>query len=158
MALISCPECVKEVSEKADNCPFCGFPIAKHVFDSKPDVPIIIYISEKKNTISAKCPKCGTIANIKRADTTEIDSGYKLGGQGECECGFTFAEIYKDNKQRCPKCGSSKLTVQKRGIDASSACCGAFLLGPLGLLCGANNTDKLNHHCLSCAYKWAVGS
>jgi len=27
MALINCPECKKEVSDKADNCPNCGFPL-----------------------------------------------------------------------------------------------------------------------------------
>lgn len=28
MALILCPECKKEVSDKATNCPVCGYPIA----------------------------------------------------------------------------------------------------------------------------------
>ncbi len=29
MALINCPECGTEVSEKADNCPKCAYPINK---------------------------------------------------------------------------------------------------------------------------------
>lgn len=29
MALIKCPECGKEVSSVAKNCPFCGFPVSK---------------------------------------------------------------------------------------------------------------------------------
>jgi len=29
MALIRCPECSKEVSEVAENCPHCGYPIQK---------------------------------------------------------------------------------------------------------------------------------
>lgn len=29
MALIECPECKKQISDKAENCPNCGFPIAK---------------------------------------------------------------------------------------------------------------------------------
>ncbi len=28
MALISCPECAKEISEKAPSCPNCGVPIS----------------------------------------------------------------------------------------------------------------------------------
>jgi hypothetical protein len=28
MALINCPECNKDVSDKASSCPFCGHPIA----------------------------------------------------------------------------------------------------------------------------------
>ena len=27
MALIDCPECSKKISNKANNCPYCGFPI-----------------------------------------------------------------------------------------------------------------------------------
>ena len=38
MAIIKCPECKKDVSDKAANCPNCGNPI-----DS-----------------SIKCPKCGS--------------------------------------------------------------------------------------------------
>lgn len=28
--LIKCPECNKEISDKAENCPHCGFPLPKH--------------------------------------------------------------------------------------------------------------------------------
>lgn len=29
MALIKCPECGKEVSENAENCIHCGYPLSK---------------------------------------------------------------------------------------------------------------------------------
>jgi hypothetical protein len=49
MALISCPECGREVSDKAPTCPTCGAPIA-----SQPSARSPIYVSaspqpEKKN-------------------------------------------------------------------------------------------------------------
>ena len=28
MAMIPCPECTKQISDKASNCPNCGYPIA----------------------------------------------------------------------------------------------------------------------------------
>jgi DNA-directed RNA polymerase subunit RPC12/RpoP len=31
MVLIKCPECGKEVSNKADHCPFCGYSIVKNI-------------------------------------------------------------------------------------------------------------------------------
>ncbi|MCD7946631.1 MAG: zinc ribbon domain-containing protein [Clostridiales bacterium] len=31
MALIACPECAKEVSEQAEACPHCGFPVSKYL-------------------------------------------------------------------------------------------------------------------------------
>ncbi|MBQ0046314.1 MAG: zinc ribbon domain-containing protein [Prevotellaceae bacterium] len=35
MALIKCPECGKEVSEKASSCPHCGYPLAAYVENLK---------------------------------------------------------------------------------------------------------------------------
>lgn len=31
MALIKCPECEKEISDKAGKCPYCGYPIEEHL-------------------------------------------------------------------------------------------------------------------------------
>ncbi|MFW5669556.1 MAG: zinc ribbon domain-containing protein, partial [Acetivibrio ethanolgignens] len=35
MALINCPECGKEISDKAVSCPNCGVPIAKPIKKEK---------------------------------------------------------------------------------------------------------------------------
>lgn len=35
MALITCPECGKNVSESAESCPNCGYSIKKHVLKEK---------------------------------------------------------------------------------------------------------------------------
>lgn len=52
MALINCPECGKEISDKADNCINCGFPLKE-------------YFEEKE-----VCPYCGH-ENIKGEDYCE---------------------------------------------------------------------------------------
>ena len=44
MALISCPECNKEISEKAIACPYCGYPMDK----------------QSKQGEFLCCPKCGS--------------------------------------------------------------------------------------------------
>jgi tellurium resistance protein TerD len=54
----------------------------------------------------------------------------------------------------CPKCGSKDIHIDKRGFDAGGACCGAVLLGPLGLLCGQSGANKLEKTCLSCGKKF----
>lgn len=30
MSLVNCPECGKEISDKAISCPYCGYPMAAH--------------------------------------------------------------------------------------------------------------------------------
>lgn len=44
MALIKCPECGKEVSDKAKTCPNCGYPINE-------------YVAKKNDKLI--CPQCG---------------------------------------------------------------------------------------------------
>ena len=48
MALIKCPECNKEISDKATTCPNCGFPVQE--------------INKPKFSLTGMniCPKCGT--------------------------------------------------------------------------------------------------
>lgn len=47
MALVNCPECNKEISDKASSCPNCGFPLEKEVNKN---------INYSGMNI---CPKCG---------------------------------------------------------------------------------------------------
>lgn len=46
MALVSCPECNKEISDKAQRCPHCGYPIAANISKT----------TEKEEQLC--CPKC----------------------------------------------------------------------------------------------------
>jgi len=57
----------------------------------------------------------------------------------------------------CPKCGSSQITAQKKGFGGGSACCGALLVGPLGLLCGLKGANKIVVTCLKCGHQWSRG-
>lgn len=56
---------------------------------------------------------------------------------------------------RCPKCGSTHISANKKGMDSGNACCGALLLGPLGLLCGLSDTVVVT--CLNCGQHWRKG-
>jgi tellurium resistance protein TerD len=154
MALINCSECSKEISDKADVCPQCGCPVASP--QKLPSEPMI-FTYEGGVDISIQCPSCNKDSSIKKAKVTKTDTGYKVNGQGRCACGFVFTEIKGDKRLRCPHCGSMELSIQKEGFQAGPACCGAILAGPLGLLCGAKDSNKLNRHCLNCGHKWSVG-
>ena len=79
MALIKCPECGKEISDKAESCPNCGYPIIKYLAEEAEKKPNDSYYatesaSEKNETTQQDhpfsippqggdyeiCPKCGT--------------------------------------------------------------------------------------------------
>jgi RNA polymerase subunit RPABC4/transcription elongation factor Spt4 len=85
MALINCPECQKEISDKVKICIHCGYPlISEHSNDNTPKMPIIT-CPECKKEISDKdkaCPHCGyplvsesasdITQNVEVTDTTKI--------------------------------------------------------------------------------------
>ncbi len=48
MSLITCPECKKEISDEANSCPNCGFPIKKSTIQQKPQEEINKRISYKR--------------------------------------------------------------------------------------------------------------
>ena len=49
---------------------------------------------------------------------------------------------------QCPKCGNSNLqavtetSTKGKDFSAGKGCCGALMLGPLGVLCGACGKGK----------------
>ena len=56
MALINCPECGKQISDRAKTCIFCGYPIQEYMEEQKQKE------QEKKKDIPIRddiCPQCG---------------------------------------------------------------------------------------------------
>ena len=47
MALIKCPDCQKDVSDKAEKCPFCGCPINPSITNSPSETSAISYSYSK---------------------------------------------------------------------------------------------------------------
>lgn len=50
MALVICPDCKKEISQKAEMCPHCGFPVKNFIVENKIDVSKVLI-----------CPKCAAL-------------------------------------------------------------------------------------------------
>lgn len=206
MALISCPECSREISDKAESCPQCGFPTLKMpkppkiqteqtptvvnclecekefpfadevcphcgLFNSQkytgirqPSVTSLIsmtWVSEEDAYIMVKCPQCSKVSKIKKHITQKTNTGYKLEGEGVCACGAAFDEIFKDpkeNRVKCPSCGSFEIAAGNRGFGLGKAAAGGVLLGPVGLLGGIFGSKKTVITCLQCGHKWAPGT
>ena len=155
MALISCPECNKEISDKAQSCPHCGYPINNT--NSKYRIIIVGYhdtdtsacagLTETFNIhleynelmdILNNCPY-----TIVECDTVEEANLYarKLQRWG------IDIEIINPNGQHeyidtnivsCPKCGSTNIQIVPRKWSLLT---GIF----------TNATDRV---CVNCKYKW----
>lgn len=102
MALINCPECGREVSDKAEHCIHCGFPLIDYLIDNEEIHNKLV--ENRKNT----CPYCG---HLNDPDEDYCES---------CEMRLTSYNkiapkhegIYKYSKNNikheifCPRCGS----------------------------------------------------
>ncbi len=51
MALVHCPECKKEISDKAHSCPHCGFPLSEFV--------LCVECNTFNDKINTRCNSCG---------------------------------------------------------------------------------------------------
>jgi endogenous inhibitor of DNA gyrase (YacG/DUF329 family) len=60
MALIQCPECGKTVSDRAGNCPSCGFPLNTQTPPPAPNAgPMYQNVGNGISLTAMKCPNCG---------------------------------------------------------------------------------------------------
>lgn len=136
MALIKCPECEKEISDKSSVCIHCGFPIAK--FKLKKVIRFLPdknkYIIEKDNLTSQEAEQYANEFNKKY-------SQYNL----RCEVVDSTIEldIYHaptvNNIIRCPHCGSTSITTGARGVN--------WTLGLIG-------AGKTVNRCGKCGHTW----
>lgn len=55
---------------------------------------------------------------------------------------------------RCPRCGSTQFTANKKGFGLGGAIVGGVLLGPLGLLGGFAGSRQVKITCLNCGHEW----
>ncbi len=102
MALINCPECSREISDKVKTCPHCGFP-----FEGAPSRS---NSAGSLRLIVAACPRCG-------ADL-EFDAGHE-----HYFCSFCGSEVIIENKSADNENNSSINTEKfyNAAVEALSA-------------------------------------
>ncbi|WP_249303408.1 zinc-ribbon domain-containing protein [Qiania dongpingensis] len=136
MALIKCPECGKEVSDKAAACPNCGFPLD-------------LYAEAKRdNKADSNChDKYGRFSNK--------ESKIKASREKLQEALNKQTRSYH-SQASCPRCGSTSITYTNKRLSIGRAMAGGVLAGPAGSVMGGLSSKKGYAVCLSCGKKWKV--
>lgn len=160
MALIKCPECGKEISDKAPACIHCGFPLnnidqtstlynailevtgpnkAKLIMELR-NIRTLSLVEAKNIIDSAPCVIKENIslseAQQIQKDFAEIMAGVKIiaaDGSSSIESPYDKDVVY------CPRCGSTQITTGQRGYS--------FLTGFLG-------SNKAVNRCAKCGHTW----
>lgn len=86
MALIICPECGKEISDKAILCPNCGYPIAEHFLEQRKNAKEKELLARIK-PLEFQCPPSRVKVCVKCGKPFDIH--YKP----QCSCGFCGTEV-----------------------------------------------------------------
>lgn len=96
------------------------------------------------------------------------ECGAKVEGMKFCgECGNSLQSTRSvqqpiqqvcDNVARCPNCGSTSLSGNKKGFGVGKAAVGFALTGGIGLMAGNIGAKKVRVTCLKCGKQFCPGS
>ncbi|MEG2918781.1 MAG: hypothetical protein RR891_06085 [Clostridium sp.] len=61
------------------------------------------------------------------------------------------------NVARCPKCGSTSITANKKGFSLAKGALGVATVGAYGVLAAGHGKNKVLVTCLKCGHQWKPG-
>lgn len=169
MALINCPECNKKISDKANSCPNCGYPMnSKSTIDNR-NYDVIITrlldncdkiklignirgikgwgLAETKNAVENLPSVIFTNMELNSAKSSQ-DMLLKLGAESklveiqmntDCTYENVVFKNYNGSTIICPHCGSTAITTGQKGFS---------------LLTGFIGSSKPVNRCGNCGWTW----
>lgn len=174
MSLITCPECGREISDKAQSCPQCGFPIKQDLSEEsngkysivlKEPVPfssqssfmmtlVIVSKGQAKNikTLISK-PESILLSGLSKDEAYRKHSALSM-QDVVLEIREEETQLVVEPRLVCPKCGSSSVKLFKKGFGFGKAALGVALTGPVGALGGAIGSNKSYRQCAVCGHKF----
>jgi hypothetical protein len=115
--LIPCPECARQVSDRAKACPDCGFPISEHLAEQRELARRQALLDSRERVGEIDCPRCEARGFVSFSAPNE---------DGVTEQLFSW----------CSDCKHSGRVHQCRDLDGfhavSYAALAGFLSGALG--------------------------
>lgn len=169
MALIDCPECGGKVSDKAPACIHCGFPLKE-----EKRIKYCPYCGKENDEESEFCGYCGksfVSSSNDKVVTSTVQEKRRLSDSTNVNVVMNSddLEIKRLEKERleaetrhynslakCPKCGSTSLTGNKKGFGVGKAAVGVALTGGVGLLVGGIGANKVIVTCMNCGHKFTI--
>jgi len=172
MALIKCPECGKEISDKATVCINCGFPLnnitEKTTANSLPNVhihhtkPFSIF-SQSNNGVSLECGNCEKVYIFKRIYFSDISDSHCIPNtQITCpNCGNSSDEgVRIESKVFSPDFKASKKFNISDKLNSKVKCpiCGSDSIATVNrgfsIWTGFLGSGSPRNVCQKCGHKW----
>lgn len=163
MALVRCPECGREVSDRARSCIHCGFPMNEPITqktyeDIRPNNICIINgtrydLSDLKDYVLDEQRNKEVNPHDKAWELMKIIPGFTgpdafrlMAEIQNTRCvpnsfytSSAASNAYVDDTVRCPKCRSSSVVTGQRGYS---------------MMWGFMGSNRTMNRCAKCGYKW----
>ena len=159
MSLISCPECGKQISDRAVLCPDCGCPIAAEEYtvsapiSSKPSPQLVLFCELTGSSFRYASNGIKTAKVYRKDDAERIVDALRERGIA-ADCSKSAGPPEPPGTVHCPYCGSASVQMVKRGFGVGKAVAGAFIAGPVGLAAGVIGSWKLDRVCAACGKRF----
>ena len=169
MALVKCPECGKDVSDKAEACVHCGYPMMQTSTSSTPSLKKVcipccngtdykikaikiirevtgLSLADAKNLSEQACPV--VVKNVDANTAEQVAKQFLKVGIRAQAIDFDKEPAFEANPLNdmvapcCPKCGSTSIATVNRGYS---------------LMWGFIGSGKPMNVCQKCGYKFAPG-
>lgn len=138
MALIKCPECGKEVSDKSDKCIHCGYPIRStpylHEVINGKDIDLN-FLQDSSITFIKKIAKIQELSGCGLVMAKDIATKYCPKEQ----LPKPSTQPQESNQPKCPKCGSTNIAIGARGWKWTT---------------GFIGSGKTVNRCGNCGHTW----
>lgn len=136
-----CTKCGKENRADSAFCGYCGNPFTSFVAD-KP---------ETGELTKADMDLAYYKANLQMQQQ-ELEEARKQTEQQRQQLRLQRKQY--DEMMKCPRCGSTSLSGNKKGYGVGKGVVGAAIFGPLGLVAGNIGSDEVMVTCMKCGYKF----
>jgi transcriptional regulator with XRE-family HTH domain/transcription elongation factor Elf1 len=143
-----CTKCGKENRADSAFCGYCGNPFTSFVADkpetgelTKTDMDLAYYKANLQMQQQAL-----------QMQQQELEEARKQTEQQRQQLRLQRKQY--DEMMKCPRCGSTSLSGNKKGYGVGKGVVGAIIFGPLGLVAGNIGSGKVMVTCMKCGYKF----
>lgn len=180
MALITCPECGKQISDKSEVCIGCGYPVNEIVVDNRSDLEKLVdelYYKHKGYYVEAAKELMDiTGMNVNEAlklmkdkrNSPEVKAEEKRKRQKYKEEQRQLNRELRESFQtlcglvagskvaKCPRCRSTSISYDTKKLSIGRALVGDTIAGAPGAVLGGLSSKKGYAVCLNCGKRWKL--
>lgn len=146
MSLIKCPECGKEISDKAPACPNCGCPQSE--FNKK----MVKELPPEERPEMFSCVNCGRPLPVGIEKCIYCDQVYRETIYENLKKESETGVLGRKNLM-CPRCNSKNIKIEN-DIPFYKKAMEIILVGGILPTTKHDYAKDMIYHCKSCGYSW----